>query len=200
MPMRLPKKSLTALGLLLATTTAMADMRPHFVATAGISYGGDTLAKIHYANGEDSEVKAGGLFYLAAGAGLEFTGTPWSLQLLLGHHRADSAASNGDIAFTRNTVDLQGFYRIGDHRIGLGLMRHLAPEYTQSGFSQPDSTVKFHDAGGISLEYNWLPPASKFGISARAAHIGYDVRSIDGAAASGSVSGDFLALGLYLYL
>lgn len=188
-----------ALGLVLSTP-AVADVLPHFVGTAGISYGGDTLAKIHYTNGSDSEVKAGGLFYIAAGPGLEFTGSPWSVQLLVGHHRVDSAASNGDIAFTRNTLDLQGFYRIGDHRIGLGLLRHFSPEYSQSGFGQPDTTVKFSDAGGISLEYNWLPPGSKFGISGRAAKISYDATSVNGLPASGSVNGNYLGLGLYLYL
>ena len=197
--MRIAKNTMLALGLALSTA-AVADVQPHFVATAGISYGGDTLAKIHYTNGSDSEVKAGGLFYFAIGPSLEFTGTPWSVQLLAGHHRADSAASNGDIAFTRNTLELQGFYRIGDHRIGAGLLRHFSPEYSQSGFGQPDSTVKFGDAGGISLEYNWLPPGSRFGLSARAARIGYDASSVNGLPAAGSVRGDYLGLGLYLYL
>jgi hypothetical protein len=192
---------LAALGLA-ACGAARADVSPHFVGTAGLSYGGDTVATVQYTNGNSTDIKAGGLYYIGGGLSLEFTGTPWSVQGLLGYHADSATASNGDVSFKRTTFDGQAFYRFGNNRIGLGLVRHMSPQYKANIDYQPPVTVDFNTATGVSLEYNWLPPGSKFGLSVRAVHISYDASSVNGVPVSNSdsLSGDHVAVGAYLYL
>lgn len=173
----------------------------HLALTAGLSFGGDTLAEATFTNGDSEKLKAGGLFYFAAGPSIEFANSPWSAQALFGRHFDSVTASNAELTFERNTMELQVFHRTGAHRIGLGYVKHLSPEYQQSGDILFPLTVQFKDATGMSLEYNLLPVGSKVGFSLRAVKIDYEAESANGIpVTSDSISGNHIAAGLYVYL
>lgn len=172
----------------------------HLALTAGLSSGGDTLAEVTYTNGDSEKIKAGGMFYFAAGPSLEFANSPWSVQALLGRHFDSVSADNAELSFERNTLELQVFNRIGAHRLGLGYVKHLSPEYEQSGSFVTPGTAQFADANGLSFEYNWMPVGSKVGLSARAVKIDYDLESVNGVpVVPESFSGNHFAIGVYLY-
>lgn len=173
----------------------------HLAITAGLSGGGDTLAEVTYTNGDSEKIKAGGLFYIAAGPSIEFANSPWSVQALFGRHFDSVSADNAELSFERNTAELQVFNRIGVHRLGLGYVKHLSPEYEQSGSFVMPGTAQFADANGLSVEYNWMPLGSKVGLSVRAVKIDYDLESVNGIpVAPESFSGNHFAVGIYLYL
>ncbi|MDF3030626.1 MAG: hypothetical protein K0R03_1184 [Moraxellaceae bacterium] len=190
-------KGLGVLAMLLGGN-AMADL--HLAATAGLSAGGDTLAEVYYTDGSSEKIKGGGLIYLGIGPSFEFKETPWSAQILIGRHFDDISAENATVEFTRNTLEAQVFYRSGDHRFGFGLVKHSSVEYESSGAVVTSTVAEFDDARGASLEYNWLPVGSKFGVSLRAVQIDYELATINGTPVPPeSFSGDHFAAGVYLY-
>lgn len=173
----------------------------HLALTAGLSFGGDTLAEATFTNGDSEKLKAGGLFYFAVGPSIEFANSPWSVQALFGRHLDSITATNAELTFERNTMELQVFHRAGPHRLGLGYVKHLSPEYQESGAFILPSTVQFKDATGLSLEYNWMPVGSKVGLSLRAVKIDYEAESLNGMpVTSDSISGNHVAAGIYVYL
>lgn len=122
------------------------------------------MATVIYTNGESEELNAGSLFYIGVGPSLEFKDSPWSVQALVGHHLDSVTATNGSMRFTLNTVDGQVFYRIGNHRLGAGLVTHFSPKYKISIDNGGSETGKFDTAQGASVEYNWLPVGKQFGL------------------------------------
>lgn len=191
--------SLAALACL-ASSAALADTSLHLVTTAGLSRGGDTLAKVVYSNGDSEKLSAGSLLYFGLGPSLEFANSPLSLQLLLGMHIDDVTATNGSMSFRRNTLDAQAFYRLGDHRLGIGLVQHMSPTYKMKFDGLGQESGKFDDAQGMSVEYNWLPADSRFGVSLRLVRIDYELKSVDGVPVSAEpISGNHVAVGLYGY-
>lgn len=185
-----------ALGMLLSAS-AMADADLHFVGTAGLSFGGDKLATVQYTNGNSSDVTAGGTVYIAAGGALDFKDTPLSLRVMGGYHVDKAAAQNGDVTFDRTTLDAQAFYRIGNHRIGGGLVQHYSPKY-QDDFD--GISAEFKDATGTSIEYNYLPEGSKVGFSLRAVFIDYELKTVNNAPAKHTFSGNYVGAGVLLYI
>jgi hypothetical protein len=184
----------------LSSANAMAEASIHLAATAGLSFGGDTLATVYYTNGDSEELTAGGLFYLGIGPSIEFKDSPLSVQMLIGHHADSVNADGGELEFSRNTLDTQVFYRAGDHRFGAGLVNHFNAEYQQTGFYSPSITGDFKNATGVSLEYNWMPVGSHFGVSVRGVKIDYELESLNHVPVSGfEAAGDHLAVGLYAY-
>lgn len=193
-------RGVIVLGAMLAGD-AMAGVDVHLAATAGLSSGGETLAEVIYTDGSSAKIKSGGLIYFGAGPSMEFKNTPWSVQALLGRHFDSVSADNGELSFGRNTLDAQVFYRVGNHRLGFGMVKHSDVEYEQSGFAEPPVTGRFSDARGMALEYNLLPVGSNFGLSLRAVRIDYTLESVDGLPAPAKeFSGNHFAAGLYLYL
>lgn len=181
----------------------------HLVGTAGLSFGGDTIATVYYDDGDSEDLKAGGLVYFGAGLGLDIPNTPITLQVLGGYHVNDSSADNGKMTFDRTTLDAQIFLRHGNHRVGFGLVQHSSPEYVGKIDGQPDDRVEFDDASGFSVEYNYLPMSfnwpwkdSRAGFSLRYVQIDYEAKTYNGMQVINpkAISGDHLAAGLYLYL
>lgn len=179
------------------------------VGTIGLSLGGDTVATAYYSNGDSEELKAGGLIYGALGLGLDIPNTPVSLQVLGGFHFDQSTADNGEMTFERNTLDVQIFFRQGNHRFGVGAVQHKAAEYVGKIDGQPDDRATFDDASGLSLEYNYLPMSfnwpfkdSRAGFSVRYVKIDYEAKTYNGATVVNPlpISGNHIAAGVYLYL
>ncbi|HEX6591584.1 MAG TPA: hypothetical protein VF050_06265 [Moraxellaceae bacterium] len=180
----------------------------HLVATGGLSYGGDTVATIKYSNGDEEDLKAGGLIYFAGGLGLDIPNIPVTVQFTAGYQFNESTADNGEATFDRNTLEAQLFYRQGNHRFGVGAVQHNAPEFLGKIDGQPDVRVEFEDATGLSLEYDYLPVSLKFpfkdsrvGFSLRYVSIDYEAKSLNGSPVQPkTISGNHVAAGLYLYL
>jgi len=204
----------SALGLLalFVSAGASADVSLHLAGGAGLSYGGDTLAKITYTDGDETSVKAGGLLYINVGPSLEFTGTPFSVQSLVGYQDDSETAQNGDVRFDRTTLDTTLFYQAGSQRFGVGLAEHFSPSYHQSGFYSsstgaysPQVDASFNNASGVELEYQYRHPHSRIGLSLRAVSLRY---KLDSLSADGNpvpfgktnYDGSFFAAGFYFYL
>jgi hypothetical protein len=125
-----------------------------FLVTLGITNGGDTLATVEYDDGDDIDMKAGGLLLLGAGIDHQF-GNGWEIQSTLNYHFNRTDADNGDAEFTRMPIDVLGFYRAGNHRFGGGVTYHLNPEFEiDTDFA--DGDIEFDNALGWVIEYDYF--------------------------------------------
>lgn len=97
----------------------------------GFTFGGDTVARVVYDNGDSEKVRAGGL--IAFTTGLEMSFSPLvSAQALIGYHVDGVTASNGDVKFDRYPAEFLGHYRLTDtFRVGGGA-RYTAKARTRS--------------------------------------------------------------------
>ena len=97
----------------------------------GFTFGGDTVARVVYNNGDSDKVRAGGL--VAFTTGVEMTFSPLvSTQALIGYHVDGVTASNGDVKFDRYPAELLGHFRLTDtFRVGGGA-RYTAKARTRS--------------------------------------------------------------------
>lgn len=182
----------------------------HLVGTVGYSLGGDTIATVKFNNGHEEKITAGGIMYVAGGLGIDIPHSNWSAQVLAGYHVNSSTASNGEMTFDRHTLDEQVFYRFGggNHRIGGGLVQHSSPVFSAHIDGQPDLNVRFDDARGYAIEYNWLPgkidlpfKGSRVGFALRAVSIDYDAKTVNGLPAQKkTLSGNHVAAAVYVYL
>ncbi|MBA5608121.1 hypothetical protein H3H36_22485 [Duganella sp. FT3S] len=113
-----------ALGLITVTgALAQTTAKPlHFVAGAGVTFGGDKLATTHYTDGSSSNITAGSGLALLVGAEYRVA-EQFSVQGTVGYHiRFTPDASNGDADFRRVPVELLGYYHINDQwRVGAGV-------------------------------------------------------------------------------
>jgi hypothetical protein len=125
-PQKTMKKSILACALTLAAigaAQAQTTGNPlHFLAGAGITFGGDKLATTNYTNGSSSNITAGS--GLALLAGVEYRVAPQvSIQGTVGYHiRFTPEASNGDADFSRVPVELLAYYHVDQKwRVGTGV-------------------------------------------------------------------------------
>lgn len=128
------KKTFAVAALALAAAQAawaqpVPTIRP--LVGMGFTFGGDTVARVVYNNGDSDKVRAGGL--VAFTTGVEMTFSPLvSTQALIGYHVDGVAASNGDVKFDRYPAELLGHFRLSDtFRVGGGA-RYTAKARTRS--------------------------------------------------------------------
>ena len=124
----------------------------YFALFGGLSGGGDTLARVQFADGSSESIRAGGLIHLAAGVVLQAPQSPLALQATIGWQADSVNASNGDITFTRYPIELLGFWhgapgwRFGG---GMRLVNGAELESDVNGFRD---TVTYKDTVGLVLE------------------------------------------------
>ncbi len=180
----------------LAEAPSPQTIETDFLVLAGLTYGGDDLYQVEYEDGSDTELKAGGL--ISVGAGLITHFNQYSIQTTLAYHFDSADADNGDVSFSRWSLELLPFYNIDDkHRVGLGLTYHMSPEL-ESDFDFDKSTIEFDSAVGIVAEYGYSWDQSTVGV--RFVSIDYDISELNGMDvgwADVSVSGNHL--GVYYY-
>ena len=116
------KKSLAvatlALGAASASWAQPVQVRP--LVGLGFTGGGDTVARVVYADGDSDKVRAGGLIALTTGAEFQFTPLV-SAQALVGYHADNISASDGEVRFARVPFELLGHFRLNDwFRVGGG--------------------------------------------------------------------------------
>ena len=97
----------------------------------GFTFGGDTVARVVYNDGDSEKVRAGGLIHFMTGVEMGFSPLV-SAQALIGYHVDGVTASNGDVKFDRYPVEFLGHYRLTDtFRLGGGA-RYVAKARTRS--------------------------------------------------------------------
>lgn len=139
-------KKLFASALLCCSLSAQAESGLDFVLSAGLTYGGDTLAETTVG----TELKSGGLLYGAIG-GVYHINEQFDLQATFGYHFDTLQASDGTADFDRFFIEILPFYIIdGNKRLGVGITNIMSAEY-----SDPYDTVGFEDSTGLIFELNW---------------------------------------------
>lgn len=167
------------------------SVRP--VLTAGITFGGDTLAE----RVDGTELTAGGLLY--GGLGIEAdVSDKFGLQAIFGYHFDYLSASNGSADFSRFYLELVPFIKLGEHaRLGIGVQRVLSAEY-----SDPYDTIEMEDTNGVLVEWSYnVSKDLRWGI--RYADIEYTASRLNGFDVSWlnyTIDGSYLGLSVYIRL
>lgn len=166
------KKTLLSLALPLALMTvahaqeqaAASPWRP--VLSAGVTYGGDTIASINYTDNTTANIRAGS--GLDMKGGIEYRFSPqFAAQATIGYHvHFTPQASNGDASFNRLPIELLGFYSINDQwRIGGGV-RFVRNAHLSSSGAASDLRGNFENTTGGVLEVEYMT-SKKLGVSLR---------------------------------
>jgi hypothetical protein len=116
---------------------------------AGLAYGGDTIGSIVFVSGDEQDIKAGDGFSFGGGI-VQRINDQFGIKYTAAYKVSFSQASNADVMKTVLPIDIVPYYRMGDHKFGLGLSLHLSPEVDWDWLAP---TMEFDDATGITLEY-----------------------------------------------
>jgi hypothetical protein len=132
-------------------------LRPlHFVLGLGLTGGGETLANVTYTNGDDQNIRSGGLVHYYAGVDVRAT-PQLSFQGTVGYHVDTSAgASNGSVRFTRVPIEALAYFHVDDNiRLGGGVRLVNSPELRGRGVA---SNVRdtYDNTVGVVLEGEYL--------------------------------------------
>ena len=179
------KKRLLSVSILALAPSAFAqntvpdNLGAHFLLTGGLTYGGDKIAKIEYDNGDNVDIRGGGLLLIGVG-GLYRFDQNWEAQLSLNYQFDRANAKNGDATFDRFPVDLLGFYRMGAHRFGGGITYHMNPTFDSNfDIANGKQRIDFDDAVGAVIEYDYFFNDS-ISLGARYVNIKYKSPDISG--------------------
>ena len=133
----------------------------------GITGGGESLAHVTYSNGETKDIKSGGLVDFKLGVHFRRQGAPWSLQASLGYHTDRTAATNGNIKFTRFPIEALGFYHVNEQfRVGGGLRYAASPKLSGSGAAAGLGNHDLSASAGFVAEGEYLF-SPQFGVTVR---------------------------------
>lgn len=92
--------------------------------------GGDKLGQANFENGDSEAIKAGGEAHIELGLRRGLFGPGWESDLSVGYKVDTATARNGDITFSRITVNAMQYYLATDAiRAGAGLTYHLNPTF-----------------------------------------------------------------------
>lgn len=155
--------ALTSLSAVAQDRPAPAPVTPapvakglHFVADAGLSFGGDTIAIAQYTDGSDQRIKAGGMLEFGGGVIYEATDLPVAAQLTLNYHVNDTDAKNGTMRFHRFPVEAMLFYTgVEQWRFGIGARAVQSPRYTSKIDGAVTRTLEFDNTTGAMAEVGY---------------------------------------------
>lgn len=146
--------------------------------------GGDKLASVEWEDGDETDIKAGGLATFAGGL-LYHPAAPYAVEATFGYKFDKANAENGKIQFTRWPVDLiVSWVPYRGNRLGIGGTVHLSPKFTCEVDGICDGSVTFDNAFGtiVQYAYGWGRDQG-FELGARATFIHYKhegLEAIDG--------------------
>jgi hypothetical protein len=155
---KLIKAIALTLGVVANTSLCLAaaptGQRPvSFVLAAGLTAGGDTIAKVQYSNGDNVNIKGGGLVQLGAGLQFKPVNKPFSVLATVNYHVDNATAKNGEARFDRTPLELLGFYHLNNNwRIGGGWRHTINPRFKADFDYQPTVTVHYKDADSLVLQ------------------------------------------------
>ena len=118
-------------GLCALAASAGVRCEDGWIARLGVESGGDTLVTARLESGDDVELKGGGAVHLELGARRGVFGRPtrWESELTLGYKAVSDTRDNGEMSFTRLTLNAQQHYRLAERvRVGAGLTYHVRGE------------------------------------------------------------------------
>lgn len=180
------RSSLGAVGFIATLAIPQFAAAADFAMQLGIDVGGETLATAVYTDGEESDVKAGQLFHLAAGLvhpigdQLEFQGT-------VGWKFDSASARNGEISFDRYPIEALLFARSDRFRFGGGPTIHLNPTLDSDGAASSLGTVEFDNAVGFVAQIDMFVQRT-LNLGLRTTFISYDT-SVGGVSVEGNSIG-----------
>lgn len=176
---------LAAISSLCQAAASQAEQSVRVVVTAGLTAGGDTIAKVKYSNGDSVNINGGGLVQLGAGVQFHPPGKPFSVLATLNYHVDNATARNGSARFDRVPLELLGFYHFNDRwHLGGGWRHTLNPKFTADFDNQPSLTVNYKDADSLVLQLGF--GTARFWGGLRYVNESYKVESIRGAIPSGT--------------
>lgn len=127
----------------------------------GVTFGGDKVNTVHYTNGDDANIRAGGRLDLRAGVDYRLTGSPVSIQGTIAYHTARAEASNGSVDFSRVPVELLVQWHINEQwALGGGIRKATSAKYNASGAGASqtsDQEFKSNTGFVIEGEYYVIP-------------------------------------------
>ena len=168
------KRIALAVMLAVACTAALADDgRPlHLVLGTGLTFGGEKLTTVTYTNGDEQDIRSGGLF--AYYAGLDLRAAPHvSFQATVGYHTDNTSyAKNGGARFSRIPVEVLGYFHVNDTiRIGGGARLVNSPHLKGKGVLS-DIDTRYDNTVGVIVEGEYRF-TSYFGLKLRAVSESY---------------------------
>jgi hypothetical protein len=133
----------------------------HAVVNGGMTYGGDTLVKVMFSDGETRYVKAGSFWQVGYGVLWQSDYNPVAIQVTLNYHFDLERGSDGSALFFRYPIEALFYYTGKEgYRIGGGLryvnapMRTINEKGTMKRISFDDA-VGFVGEIGYKLSPNW---------------------------------------------
>lgn len=143
------------------------------IVAIGLTFGGDTFTTVQFDNGDNESIKAGELALF--GGGLVYEQDNWQIQGTINYYSDRTSGENGDVCFTRIPVELLGFWKQGNFRLGGGITHHLNPEFEiDIDNSAENGTIEFNDATGFVIQGDYLF-SNQFGLGLRYTSIEYEV-------------------------
>jgi hypothetical protein len=120
----------------------------------GFTVGGDKINTIHYTNGDDATLRAGGLLDLRAGVDYRLIGLPISLQGTMAYHTDRASARNGSADFSRTPLELLVQWHANERwAIGAGVRKATGARYNASGAGASQTADQsFKSATGYVIE------------------------------------------------
>lgn len=152
------------------------------IASIGLTFGGDTFTKVKFDNGDNDNIKAGELAIFSAGAIYERDN--WQVQGTIGYYSDRASGDNGDVCFTRIPLEVLGFWKKDNFRLGAGITHHLNPEFeVDIDGGNANGTIEFDDATGFVIQGDYFF-ANQFGLGLRLTSVEYEAdfleKKIDG--------------------
>lgn len=165
---------------------AYTDTRPFFSIDA--FWGGQTLEKISFRNGETDDIRAGSGVQLSLGMAYLMFQKKVDIGFKAGYlfdlvTAENSLGEDSVLSFTRVPVELFSHYWIGRHILGGGITAHFDPKFTSR---ETTHNAKYHTAYGMYAEYlyNFIGTGSNLGI--RFLNIHYKNKETDEVADGGA--------------
>jgi hypothetical protein len=157
------KKTLLSITLAIAAASgAHAQAGPPkpvgFVGGIGLTGGGEKLITVEYTNGDNQDVRSGGLVHFFGG--IEFAVAPQvTMQATVGYHVDNVSARNGDAKFERFPFEFLAHYEISPQfRLGGGLRYVTSSKLSGDGAAEfPTIEFKSHAGAVIEGEYLFNP-------------------------------------------
>ena len=126
-----------------------------FLLGAGLTFGGETLATMTYADGRTDSLTAGGLVMIYGGLDYRLDDAI-SLQGTIGYHVDSVTAANGDASFSRIPLELLAYYHSSDTiRFGGGVRFVNSPKIEGTGIAA-NVNGSFDNTVGMIIEGEYL--------------------------------------------
>lgn len=138
--------------------------------------GGDTMFEVEFDNGDRDKIKAGGLLHIEAGKQFNLFADKPAMQteFTVGYKTDSVNASNGDLKFSRITLNAMQYYRYSEKvRFGLGATYHMNPTI-DIDILGIDGKVELDDVLGFMLAADYAY-SEQVNFGARATMIDYEV-------------------------